>query len=99
MNETALPPHGALAGDAAAALAPSDTSVAESSPEHMLSATQAAALFGRSVRSLHNWERTGVLLPVRVRGRRFYAWAAIEALMRGGDGQRRAREGSPVKYF
>lgn len=72
---------------------------AAEAPRRLLSATEVALLFGRTVRTLHAWERAGVLVPTRVCGRRYYAWPAIERLLREGDGTCRARNGSPAKCF
>lgn len=46
-----------------------------------LSAAAVARLFGITVRSLWNWERAGVLVPIRVRKRRFYRRGDVLALL------------------
>jgi len=47
----------------------------------LLSAAEVAAMFGRTPRTLFNWERAGVLMPLRIRRRRYYSVAQIEALL------------------
>lgn len=63
-----------------------DTIIAET-PSHptdrLLAAPDVAALFGRTLRTLFNWERRGILVPVRMAGRRFYRVADIAALTSG----------------
>lgn len=48
---------------------------------HLLRAREVAAVFGVTPRTLTNWERTGVLVPIRIRGQRYYPEAAVTALV------------------
>ena len=57
----------------------------EAQPEQlpsMLPAPEVAAAFGINRRTLANWEAAGVLMPVRIRTRRYYLVTDIEALIR-----------------
>ncbi len=55
-----------------------------SSPqERMLAAAEVAAIMGRTLRTLANWERAEVLKPIRIRGRRMYRLSDVETLMFG----------------
>jgi len=45
-----------------------------------------AELFGVTLRTLRNWRRAGILTPVRIRGRNYYAITDIEALSQWGGG-------------
>ncbi|WP_207537240.1 hypothetical protein [Sabulicella rubraurantiaca] len=65
----------------------------------LLPAAVVAALFGRTLGTLSNWDRAGVTHPVLIRGRRFYRRSDIEALAAHGTGGRGARAGSPIKYL
>jgi len=47
----------------------------------LLQARQVATLFGRTLRTLSNWEATGRLKPIRVHGRRYFRRRDIEALI------------------
>ncbi len=49
-------------------------------PVGMLPAREVADLFGVTLRTLWNWDRLGILVPHRIRGRRYYALADIDAL-------------------
>ena len=49
----------------------------------LLPATEVARLFGRTLRTLSNWEQAGVLVPVRVRRQRYYRVAELQALLTG----------------
>lgn len=51
----------------------------------LLTARDVADLFRRSSRTLWNWERVGLLIPVRIRKRRFYSRLDIEKLTLGTD--------------
>ncbi len=54
-------------------------------PERLLTARAARAdLFGVTLKTLHHWEARQVLVPVRVRGRRYFSVADVEALMTRG---------------
>jgi len=48
----------------------------------MLPAAEVAAAFAINRRTLTNWEAAGVLMPVRIRTRRYYLVTDIEALIR-----------------
>jgi len=48
----------------------------------MLPAPEVTAVFGINRRTLTNWEAAGVLMPVRIRTRRYYLATDIEALIR-----------------
>ena len=48
----------------------------------MLPAAEVAAAFAINRRTLTNWEAAGVLMPVRIRTRRYYLATDIEALIR-----------------
>lgn len=51
--------------------------------QRLLSAAQVARIFGIDIRSLWNWERDEILRPTtRIRGRRYYARADVERLLR-----------------
>lgn len=47
----------------------------------LLSAREVARIFGRDIRSLWNWEQDEILIPKRIRGRRYYARADVERLL------------------
>ena len=65
----------------------------------MLPAKRAAELFGITLRSLSNWEHAGVLVPLRIRGRRYYLIAEIQNLALGGHQRyaRKPRSGSELE--
>ncbi|MBR0660470.1 helix-turn-helix domain-containing protein [Neoroseomonas oryzicola] len=51
----------------------------------LLTAPEVAQIFGIGVRTLWNWERDGILRPAtRICGRRYYARADVERLIRSG---------------
>ena len=52
----------------------------------LLPAAETARLFGRSLRTLSNWEAAKVLVPIRIRGRRYYRISDIEAFVSEPDG-------------
>jgi len=47
----------------------------------VFSASETAALFGRDVRTLSNWEKAGLLIPVRINRRRFFRVSDIKKLL------------------
>jgi len=47
----------------------------------ILSAPETAALFGRDIRTLSNWEKAGLLIPVRINRRRFFRVSDIKKLL------------------
>jgi len=64
-----------------------------------ISAAAFAALVGRDLRTLSNWDKAGITHPEIRRSRRYYGAADIEAVLRLGSGRKGAREGSPIKYL
>jgi phage terminase Nu1 subunit (DNA packaging protein) len=52
----------------------------EPADERLLDARQVAEMFGRTLRTLSNWERSGVLIPVRHAGLRYYPASEVRAL-------------------
>ena len=61
-----------------------------SGPTRLLPAAEVARLFGVTVRTLRNWRRAGLLRPVRIRGRVYFAIAELERL---SDGPERGASG------
>jgi DNA-binding transcriptional MerR regulator len=49
--------------------------------ERMLSASEVAAMFGVTARTLWNWESAGVLVPTRIQRQRYYPETAVMALL------------------
>lgn len=49
----------------------------------VLPAAAVASLFSRTLRTLANWERRGILVPLRIAGRRYHQEADVEALLVG----------------
>lgn len=49
----------------------------------LLPAAEVARLFGRTLRTLANWERAGLLVPIRLRRQRYYRVAELQALLTG----------------
>jgi DNA-binding transcriptional MerR regulator len=48
----------------------------------LLSAAQVAKIFGKNIRTLHDWAEAEVLVPAtHIRGRRYYAVADVERLL------------------
>ena len=47
----------------------------------LLRASEVAAIFGVTPRTLSNWERAGVLVPTRIQQRRYYPETAVMALL------------------
>lgn len=54
---------------------------ADAPQDRLVPADKVAVMVGRSLRTLSNWETAGVLVPVRVRGRRLYRLSDVLALM------------------
>lgn len=55
-------------------------------PAGLLKASEVAATFGVDVRTLWNWARSGVLVPVtRIRGHRYYRREDVERLLDQGQ--------------
>ena len=61
--------------------------------KRLLSARRVAGKCDVDIRTLHTWERRGILVPVRINGRRYFDGDAVVALMSG--------EGPPTldEYF
>ena len=56
--------------------------------KRLLSARRVAGECDVHIRTLANWERRGILIPVRINGRRYFDGDAVNALMSG--------EGPPI---
>lgn len=52
-------------------------------PPDLLPAAEVARLFGRTQRTLCNWERAGLLVPIRIRRQRYFRLREVEALLQG----------------
>ncbi len=52
-------------------------------PPDLLPAAEVARLFGRTLRTLSNWERAGLLVPIRIRRQRYFRLREVEALLHG----------------
>ena len=52
-------------------------------PPDLLPAADVARLFGRTLRTLSNWERAGLLIPIRIRRQRYFRLRDLEALLCG----------------
>jgi hypothetical protein len=73
---------------------PTGNSEAKSIP-----AARFAALVGRDLRTLSNWDEAGITHPEVRRSRRYYATDDIKAVLKLGGGRKGARPGSPIKYL
>jgi hypothetical protein len=51
----------------------------------LLPAREVALLFRRDLRTLFNWERAGLLIPLRIRKRRFYRRTDVEKMILGSN--------------
>ena len=104
-------PPPAAAGSGPTGRMPSDDSAVEPGAEAAASdpalgagskripAAVFAALVGRSLRTLRNWDEAGLTQP-EVRGsRRYYGAADLAAVLAPGRGRRGPREGSIIKYL
>lgn len=49
--------------------------------DRLLAAAEVALIMGRTLRTLSNWERDGILRPVRIHGRRMYRCSDVLDLM------------------
>ena len=58
-----------------------------------------AALVGRSLRTLRNWDEAGLTHPEMRGSRRYYGDADLAAVLAPGRGRRGPREGSTIKYL
>lgn len=76
-----------------------DSASSPGSVSGLIPAATFAALVGRSLRTLANWDRAGMTGPVMIRGRRYYRAADVAALLAHGDGRKGPREGSMIKYI
>ena len=52
-------------------------------PPDLLPAAEVARLFGRTLRTLSNWERAGLLVPIRICRQRYFRLREVEALLHG----------------
>ena len=50
----------------------------------VLTAGEVAETFSVTLRTLANWETAGILIPQRIRGRRYFSIAEVETLIRQG---------------
>ena len=55
------------------------------SPTEMLKAREVADLFGCCLKTLHNWERIGILIPHRINGRRHFRVGDVHRLLFGRE--------------
>ena len=53
----------------------------ENGQDRLLPAAEVAVIMSCTLRTLNNWERAGLLRPVRIRGRRLYRLSDLDALM------------------
>jgi hypothetical protein len=58
-----------------------------------------AALVGRSLRTLRNWDRAGLTCPVVIKRRRYYRADDVAAVLSGCNGRPGPRAGSLIKYL
>jgi hypothetical protein len=66
---------------------------------HLIPAGDFAALVGRTLRTLSNWDREGLTHPIMIRRRRYYTVAEAEAIARKDPGAGSARPGSKIKHL
>ena len=52
----------------------------ETTGERLLTARSVAVTFGRTLRTLSNWERRGLLIPIRHAGLRYYRVSEVREL-------------------
>lgn len=50
-------------------------------PGQLLTAREVADLFRRTLKTISNWERAGLLTAIRLRGRRYFRRSDIEQLL------------------
>ena len=62
-------------------------------------ATRFAALVGRSLRTLRNWDEAGLTHPEWRNSRRYYGIDDLRAVLAYRVGQMGARQGSPINYL
>lgn len=62
-------------------------------------AAKFAALVGRDLRTLSNWDKAGITHPEVRRSRRYYGADDIAAVLKLGGGRKGPRAGSPIKYL
>jgi hypothetical protein len=58
-----------------------------------------AALVGRSLRTLRNWDEAGLTHPEMRSSRRYYGADDLAAVLALGTGRKGPREGSILKYL
>jgi len=63
-----------------------------------IAAATFAALVGRDLRTLSNWDKAGITHPEVRRSRRYYGTDDIEAVLQIA-GRKGARPGSPINYL
>ena len=57
----------------------------ETTGERLLTARSVAAMFGRTLRTLSNWESRGLLIPLRHAGLRYYRESEVRELWLRSD--------------
>ena len=72
---------------------------APSTSPKQIPAVAFAALVGRSLRTLRNWDEAGLTHPEMRNCRRYYGAADLAAVLASGRGRRGPREGSIIKYL
>jgi hypothetical protein len=65
----------------------------------LIPAAAFAALVGRSLRTLRNWDEAGLTQPEMRRSRRYYGADDLAAVLAVGTGRKGPREGSVIKYL
>jgi hypothetical protein len=60
--------------------------------DRLLPAAEVAVIVRRGLRTLSNWESEGILVPVRIRGRRMYRLSAVLALLHGAQDHQQQRQ-------
>jgi hypothetical protein len=58
-----------------------------------------AALVGRDLSTLRNWDKAGLTHPEMRRSRRYYGADDLAAVLANGTGRKGAREGSLINYM
>ena len=58
-----------------------------SAPPDLLPAAEVARLVRRTLRTLSNWERAGLLVPIRIRRQRYFRLHEVEALLQGSGAE------------
>lgn len=95
-------PTGCLPSDGSGVEPGADAAAPESAPgtgSKEIPAAVFAALVGRSLRTLRNWDEAGLTQPEMRNSRRYYGAADLAAVLAAGRGRRGPREGSIIKYL